>query len=201
MNPTFFKRQLLDELYAQYANCRACPLGNMGRSRVVFGEGDPNSPIMFVGEGPGGDEDAQGRPFVGRSGQLLTRALAKLGVTRESVFITNVVKCRPPGNRTPLPDEAGTCKKLMLFKEIKIVRPTIICTLGSSALQAILEKPSQITKVRGTAIPLEHGCSVVPTYHPAYILRNPPAGHDFLRDIHHALVLAGLLQEPTKTTP
>ena len=166
------KRQKLEKLYAPYRACIACPLGTLGRSRVVFGEGDPNSPIMIIGEGPGRDEDAQGRPFVGRSGKLLTRLLEVANLDRKDVFITNIVKCRPPQNRKPLPTEIKTCKQLLLIKQIGIIKPRVICTLGASALEGLLEQPIRITQMRGR--PIELGSiTIIPTYHPAYILRNP----------------------------
>jgi DNA polymerase len=181
-----FKQQLLDTLYAPYKKCTMCPLGTLGRTHVVFGEGDPDAALMFIGEGPGAEEDKQGRPFVGRSGQLLSRTLQRFGVKREEVFITNIVKCRPPNNRAPLPIESETCKNLLLVKQIKIIRPRIICTLGTSALQSILEKEIKITKIRGTTITKED-MTILPTYHPAYILRNPQELALFLADIELAV--------------
>lgn len=181
-----FKQELLDALYAPYKKCTECPLGMLGRKNVVFGEGNPNAALMLIGEGPGKDEDEQGRPFVGRSGKLLTRALELAGISREEVFITNIVKCRPPNNRAPKPEEAGTCKGLFLFNQIKIIRPQIICTLGSVALHELLDPSYKITKVRGKR--LTHGeITVLPTYHPAYVLRNPAAANDFLDDIIQAV--------------
>lgn len=189
MNIQDYKQKLLDELYAPFNNCTQCPLGTLGRTTVVFGEGNANATLMFVGEGPGRDEDEQGRPFVGRSGRLLTRALEIAEIGRESVYITNIVKCRPPGNRTPLPNESGICKRLLLFNQIKIIRPKIICTLGACALQELTDKTYQITKIRGT--PFVHDTyTIVPTLHPAYILRNPPAGKDFLDDVLKAVALS-----------
>lgn len=177
-----YKQQLLDELYAPYKKCLSCPLGSLGRTQVVFGEGNPDATLMFIGEGPGQEEDRQGKPFVGRSGQLLTKVLLQTGLQRADVFITNIVKCRPPNNRTPLPNEAAICKNLLLRNQIKIVRPKIICTLGACALQELLEKSFSISRVRGTD--LEHESTiVVPTFHPAYVLRNPPALKEFAQDI------------------
>lgn len=162
----------LDVLKKQYAGCMACPLAQLGRSQVVFGAGNPEAALMFVGEGPGRDEDAQGVPFVGRAGQLLTSIIAAMGLTREEVYISNVVKCRPPENRAPLPNESETCKNALLYKEIAIIKPKIICTLGSSATQALLGPEIKITKARGLMHEFK-GTQVLPTFHPAYLLRNP----------------------------
>jgi uracil-DNA glycosylase len=181
MNPKIFKQQLLDKLYEPYRNCLQCPLGFLGRKNVVFGEGNPDADLMFVGEAPGKDEDTQGRPFVGRSGQLLTKALNLVGIDRTDVFITNIVKCRPPNNRVPAPIEISTCTKLFLFNQIKIIRPQIICTLGSIALNALVESPLQITKVRGTIIEKD-GMTIIPTFHPAYVLRNQSQAQIWLHD-------------------
>lgn len=179
------KQALLDKLYAPYKKCTQCPLGMLGRKTVVFGEGDPNAQLMFIGEGPGADEDAQGRPFVGRSGKLLTQLIELAGLTREQVFITNVVKCRPPNNRPPMPIETTTCKNLFLINQIKIIKPKIICTLGASALTGLLEKEVKITKIRGTLIPFGES-TILPTYHPAYILRNPKELPFLAQDIEAA---------------
>ncbi len=181
MDPKKFKQDLLDALYAPYKKCIQCPLGFLGRTNVVFGEGNPDADLLFIGEAPGKDEDIQGKPFVGRSGKLLNRALSLVGIERESVYITNIVKCRPPNNRTPLPLETSTCMKLFLFNQIKIIRPRVICTLGSIALNSFLGKPLSITKVRGTQI--EHDdMIIIPTYHPAYILRNQTQANTWLAD-------------------
>lgn len=181
MDAKQFKQELLDKLYAPYKNCVQCPLGFQGRKSVVFGEGNPDANLMFIGEAPGKDEDTQGRPFVGRSGQLLTKALGLVGIERADVFITNIVKCRPPNNRAPAPIEMSTCTKLFLFNQIKIIRPKIICTLGSIAINALSETPVQITKIRGTIIEKD-GLMIVPTYHPAYILRNQSQAPVWLQD-------------------
>lgn len=164
----------LQNLRKKYCNCDKCPLATLGRSMVVFGEGNPNTQLMFIGEGPGRDEDAQGRPFVGRAGQLLTKIIQAMKLERKDVYISNVVKCRPPNNRVPLPTESDVCKKLILFHEIEIIQPKIICTLGSTAAQALLGDDVKITKVRGL-FSLYNNIPVMPTYHPAYLLRNPDA--------------------------
>lgn len=196
MNAQQYKQQLLDELYAPYKNCHQCPLGTLGRTRVVFGEGDPDATLMLIGEGPGADEDAQGRPFVGRSGKLLTKLLNLAGVDRADIFITNIVKCRPPNNRKPTSFESNTCKKLLLLNQIKIIRPVIIATLGSSSLSSLLNKEDiKITQIRGTLLqnvlpgPIKD-IPILPTYHPAYILRNPKELNTLYEDLKKAIELA-----------
>lgn len=166
------KQQQLNDLKTKYANCTLCPLSTQGRTNVVFGHGNPESKLIFVGEGPGRDEDIQALPFVGRAGRLLTKIIQAMGVKRKDVYISNIVKCRPPNNRAPLPNESTVCKKSILYREIEIIKPKIICTLGSTATQELLETPISITKVRGTFIEFNNAL-VMPTFHPAYLLRNP----------------------------
>jgi len=166
------KKKLLDELNSKYVNCQECPLATQGRKQVVFGKGNAETLLMFVGEGPGKDEDEQGSPFVGRAGQLLTKIIEAMGLTREQVYISNVVKCRPPGNRVPLPIESDTCKNILLFKEIEIIKPKIICTLGATATRGLLGEEVTISKARGLFFDV-NGILIMPTYHPAYLLRNP----------------------------
>ncbi len=186
MDAKKYKQQLLNKLYAPYQKCLECPLGFLGRINVVFGEGNPDADFMFIGEAPGKDEDIQGRPFVGRSGQLLNKVLELIGMQRPNLFITNIVKCRPPGNRKPTPEESNTCKKLLLKKQIKIISPKIICTLGAASLQALLEDYTiKISKVRGKLTSWEN-IPVLPTYHPAYILRNPKELQTLVNDIKKA---------------
>lgn len=186
MDEKIFKQQLLDALYQPYKKCVACPLGTLGRTNVVFGEGNPDADLMFIGEAPGQEEDKQGRPFVGRSGQLLNRVLDLVGLSRDDVFITNIVKCRPPNNRKPTPEESMTCKKLLLKKQIQIIRPQVICTLGAAAIQGLIDQYNlKITKIRGTEYTYED-TRVLPTYHPAYILRNPKELQTLIKDIQTA---------------
>jgi DNA polymerase len=173
ISPTSKQKQL-DNIKYTHENCQACPLATLGRSQVVFGEGNPNALLMFIGEGPGRDEDEQGHPFVGRAGQLLTKIIQAMGLKREDVYISNVVKCRPPGNRVPLPNESDICTNLILFKEIEIIKPRVICALGSTAVQALIGNSAKITKMRGIFADF-HGIPLLPTYHPAYLLRNPEA--------------------------
>lgn len=189
MNTKNYKQQLLDELYAPYQKCLQCPLGGMGRTNVVFGQGDPNTNLMFIGEGPGRDEDQQGKPFVGRSGKLLTKVMEAIGIKREDVFITNIVKCRPPNNRKPLPAESSTCKNLLLFNQIKIIRPKVICTLGASSLEGLIEQEVRITKMRGQRLDFQ-GTTLIPAFHPAYILRNPKMLKFLAEDIEKAFNLS-----------
>ena len=181
MDPRTYKEELLKALYAPYIKCMECPLGGLGRTNVVFGDGNSDAELLFIGEGPGKDEDAQGLPFVGRSGKLLNRVLAKVEIERSEVYITNIVKCRPPANRVPTPLEASTCMNLLLYNQIKIIRPRIIVTLGSVALNNLLGKPSAIGKMRGKQLDWE-GFRIIPTYHPAYILRNQSQGTTWLAD-------------------
>jgi DNA polymerase len=176
-NPTaikYQKQQCLDTLYEPYKSCNKCPLATLGRSTIVFGIGNPDADLMFVGEGPGRDEDRLGLPFVGRAGQLLTKIIQAMDMQRKDVFITNVVKCRPPNNRAPSPEESKICISLLLYKQIEIVQPKIICTLGSIATQAFLGPQSRISHIRGHFQEMPNYL-LMPTYHPAYLLRNPPA--------------------------
>jgi len=185
MNMKKNKQTLLNKLYKPYKKCQNCPLATLGRKTIVFGEGNPDANLMIIGEGPGKDEDALGRPFVGRSGKLLDKIIELIDMSRKDVFIANVVKCRPPNNRKPLPIESKTCKKLLLFKQIKIIKPKVICTLGSSALEALIEKPVAITKLRGKIIKFKQTV-ILPTYHPAYILRNRKELENFSADLKKA---------------
>lgn len=159
----------------EVAVCRNCVLCK-SRNNTVFGEGDFNADLVFVGEAPGADEDQQGRPFVGRAGQLLTNMITAMGLSREQVFILNMVKCRPPNNRTPLPDEIHACWSY-LVRQLQIIRPRVIVTLGNPAMQNLLQTRVGITKLRGNWQKLpEHapglgGIDVMPTFHPSYVLR------------------------------
>jgi len=161
----------LEELRAAIGDCRRCKLCS-GRTHLVFGVGNPRAKLMFVGEGPGRDEDLQGEPFVGRAGQLLTDIITKgIGLRREDVYIANVVKCRPPDNRNPEPDEVAACEPF-LKKQIELISPEIIVALGKFAVQTLLQSRMPITKLRGTWHTYQ-GIKLMPTFHPAYLLRNP----------------------------
>jgi uracil-DNA glycosylase len=163
--------ETLEELRTAIGDCRRCKLWS-GRTHLVFGVGNPKAKLMFIGEGPGRDEDLQGEPFVGRAGQLLTDIITKgMGLRREDVYIANVVKCRPPENRNPEPDEVASCEPF-LKKQIDLVRPKIIVALGKFAVQTLLQTKAPITKVRGNWHSY-HGIKLMPTFHPAYLLRNP----------------------------
>ncbi len=161
----------LGDLERAIQGCLACPLG-AGRLRFVFGEGSPSARLMFIGEGPGRDEDLQGRPFVGKAGELLDKMIGALGLNRSEVYIANVVKCRPPDNRTPTPQEAQRCLGY-LRRQIEVIRPTVIVTLGATPLRELLGVQTGITRIRGQWQQLDMlgGLPVMPTFHPAYVLR------------------------------
>ena len=170
-NRAALQTESLEELRTAIGDCQRCKLC-AGRTNIVFGVGNPHAKLMFVGEGPGRDEDLQGEPFVGRAGQLLTDIITKgMGLKREDVYICNVVKCRPPENRNPEPDEVAACEPF-LKKQIDIVRPDIIVGLGKFAVQTLLNSKVPIGKLRGTWASY-HGIKLMPTFHPAYLLRNP----------------------------
>jgi uracil-DNA glycosylase family 4 len=154
----------------ELGECTRCKLGR-GRTRLVFGVGDPGAELMFVGEGPGADEDRQGEPFVGRAGQLLTKMIEAMGYRRGEVYIANVVKCRPPENRNPEPDEMEACEPF-LRAQIAAIRPKVIVALGKIAVQALLRETSPISRLRGRWFDYE-GVRLMPTFHPAYLLRSP----------------------------
>ncbi|MCI4458231.1 MAG: uracil-DNA glycosylase [Thermocrinis sp.] len=183
------KAELLRKLYKQMEEERKCILYE-GASGYVFGEGDPNSPVVFIGEAPGEEEDKLKRPFVGRAGQYLNSKLEQVGLKREKVYITNVVKSRPPGNRTPTREEMITCLPY-LRKEIEIIKPKLLVCLGSTAMKGILGKDYPITKYRGQIFPYPYNPSikVFLTYHPAYVLRNPSADKEFTEDLKKVVQL------------
>jgi len=160
-----------EDIRNDIGECMRCPLCCEGRSKVVHSEGNPKARLMFVGEAPGADEDASGRPFVGRAGQLLNKIVEAIGMKREDVFIGNVNRCRPAGNRTPTAAEAATCKPFLL-REIAILRPDVIVVLGNTAMKNLLETKEGITKLRGNFMDYK-GIKVMPTFHPAYLLRDP----------------------------
>lgn len=169
----------LEDIRNEVVACRRCPLCS-GRTNVVFGVGNPRARLMFVGEGPGAEEDRQGEPFVGAAGRLLTKWIERIGIVRKDVYIANIVKCRPPGNRAPLPEEAAACLPY-LRRQIRAIRPEIICTLGGVALNHLLGNNDRITRARGNWRDLD-GIPVLPTYHPAYILRNATREHEVVAD-------------------
>lgn len=177
--PPRAERETLEDILAEASTCRRCALCS-GRSNVVFGVGNPRARLMFVGEGPGVEEDRQGEPFVGAAGKRLTRWINRIGLAREEVYIANIVKCRPPGNRAPLPEEAAACLPY-LRRQVRAIRPELICTLGGVALNFLLGNNERITRARGKWRDLD-GIPVLPTYHPAYILRNASREQEVLAD-------------------
>jgi len=162
-------------------DCARCKLHRLGRTQVVFGVGNPNADLMFVGEAPGGDEDIQGEPFVGRAGQLLTKIIEAIELRREDVYIANVIKCRPPQNRNPEPDEVEQCEPF-LFRQIDLVKPKVIVALGKFAAQALLRTTEPITRLRGREFTYRDAVPM-PTYHPAYLLRTPSAKREVWEDM------------------
>jgi DNA polymerase len=167
--------------------CTRCKLAGLGRRQVVFGVGNPSADLMFVGEAPGADEDVQGEPFVGRAGQLLTKMIEARGQTRDTVYIANVIKCRPPENRNPEPDEVATCEPV-LFRQIDIVRPKVIVALGKFAAQTLLRTDTPISKLRGRWHALR-GAQLMPTFHPSYLLRSPDKKRDAWEDLKKVMAL------------
>jgi uracil-DNA glycosylase family 4 len=179
----------LDNLRQFIGDCRKCKLCQ-GRTKLVFGEGSQEAKLVFVGEGPGRDEDLAGRPFVGEAGKLLTRIVAAMGLTRDEVYICNVVKCRPPKNRDPEEDEVEACLPF-LKEQLNLVRPQVICTLGRVAGQTLLGKEFKITRGRGSWYTFME-TPLMPTFHPAYLLRNPSAKRQVWEDIQKVMKRLGL---------
>ena len=161
--------ETLEQIRADLGDCHRCKLAG-GRHNIVFGEGNPRAELVFVGEGPGADEDEQGRPFVGRAGQLLNRMIQTIGMKREEVYICNVVKCRPPGNRVPEKDEVEACSPF-LFRQLEAIKPRLICCLGAPAVRTVLGIKEGITKIHGQFYDFATS-KALPTVHPAYVLRN-----------------------------
>ncbi len=184
----------LEHIATEIASCQRCPLGGC-RTRSVPGEGNPGPDLLFVGEGPGAEEDAQGRPFVGPAGQLLTRMIEAMGLSRTEVFIANVVKCRPPGNRVPAPEEIAHCLPF-LRRQIAVLRPKLICTLGNTPLRALMGDDSLgISRMRGQLLAFE-GIPLIPTFHPSYLLRNPEAKKPCWEDLQAVLKALGRTLPP-----
>jgi DNA polymerase len=174
------KDEALSAIRDDIGDCTRCKL-HTGRTNIVFGVGNAESPLMFVGEGPGADEDAQGIPFVGRAGQLLTQIIKAMGYERDAVYIANIVKCRPPGNRAPEPDEIAACEPF-LRQQIAAIKPRIIVALGSTATQALLGTTQPISRLRGRFHDLGN-VRVMPTFHPSYLLRTPSAKREVWEDM------------------
>lgn len=164
------KSDLLQQMEEALIGCTRCKLSGLGRKQVVFGAGSAEADLVFVGEGPGFEEDKQGIPFVGKAGQLLTKMINAMGLTRDDVYICNVVKCRPPGNRNPEPDEIATCEPFMV-KQLQIIQPKVIVALGKFAAQTLLRVQTPISRIRGQWHEY-NGIKLMPTFHPAYLLRN-----------------------------
>jgi uracil-DNA glycosylase family 4 len=166
---------------ADIGDCTRCKLHALGRKQIVFGVGNPAAHLMFVGEAPGADEDEQGFPFVGRAGQLLTKIIEAIELTREDVYIANVIKCRPPQNRNPEPDEVASCEPF-LFRQVDVIQPKVIVALGKFAAQALLRTETPISRLRGQMFDYR-GATLIPTFHPAYLLRNPSSKRDVWEDM------------------
>jgi uracil-DNA glycosylase len=175
-------------------DCTRCKLSK-GRTKIVFGTGSPKAQLMFVGEGPGRDEDLSGEPFVGRAGKLLTDMIKAMGLQREDVYIANIVKCRPPENRQPEHDEVTACSPF-LMRQIDVIQPKVICTLGNTPTQTLLQTTQGISKFRGQWFDFRD-TKLLPTYHPAYLLRNPAAKADVWKDLQKVMAVLGL-QAPKK---
>jgi len=192
-------RVILDDIGP---NCQRCKLAKLGRKQIVFGTGDPNAELMFIGEGPGADEDQQGLPFVGRAGQLLNNMIAAMGLKREQVYIANIVKCRPPGNRTPERDECDTCWPF-LMRQIRVVRPKVIVALGATAAKNLLAVNDSMASLRGrfydfspprtlTDTDEPFDCKLAVTYHPAFLLRDPRQKAEAWKDLQMVMKYLGL---------
>ena len=187
--PDRHQSETLEDIRTDLGDCRRCKLCD-SRSHIVFGEGDPGARLVFVGEGPGSDEDIQGRPFVGKAGQLLTRIINAMNLSRDQVYICNIIKCRPPKNRNPEPDEIKACLPF-LKRQLAAISPEIICALGSVSIRSLLDREVFISKVRGLFF--DHkGIKLIPTYHPAYLLRNPDKKKDVWEDVQKIMKEMGL---------
>jgi len=173
--------ETLDVVRTDLGDCTRCKLHALGRSQIVFGVGNPAASLMFIGEAPGHDEDVQGIPFVGRAGQLLTKIIEAIGLRREDVYIANVIKCRPPENRNPEPDEVARCEPF-LFRQVLAIKPRVIVALGTFAAQTLLRTKDPISRLRGKVY--RYGtASLIPTFHPAYLLRSPERKRDVWEDM------------------
>jgi uracil-DNA glycosylase len=184
------KADALRSIQEDIGDCTRCPLAYAGRRKIVFADGDPNARLMFVGEGPGADEDASGVPFVGKAGQLLNNMIGAMGLKREQVYIANIVKCRPPANRVPEPVEANTCSQFLL-RQIDVVQPQVIVALGATAAMYLLGVKQSLASLRGKW----HGCrgaKLVVTYHPAFLLRDPRQKGEAWKDLQMVMAEMGL---------
>jgi uracil-DNA glycosylase family 4 len=188
--PAAERAAALAAIRADIGDCTRCPLAYAGRHNIVFADGDPNAKLMFVGEGPGADEDASGLPFVGKAGQLLNNMITAMGITREQVYIANIVKCRPPQNRTPEPVEATTCSQFLL-RQIDVVQPQVIVALGATAATYLLGVRQSLASLRGRWHTCR-GAKVIVTYHPAFLLRDPRQKGEAWKDLQLVMAELGL---------
>ena len=179
----------LEEIESEAKACVKCSELSRCRTNVVFGVGNPQAELMFIGEAPGHNEDVEGEPFVGRAGELLTKIIGAMGFARSEVYITNIIKCRPPENRTPLPDEVQSCLPYVL-SQIELIQPKVIVALGATALRALLDIQIGITKMRGNWYTFRN-IPIMPTFHPAYLLRNPPAKKEVWEDMKAVVAKLG----------
>ena len=173
--------EALAAIRTDIGDCTRCKLHTLGRKQIVFGVGDPEADLMFVGEAPGADEDEQGIPFVGRAGQLLTKIIEAIDLRRDDVYIANIIKCRPPQNRNPEPDEVASCEPF-LFRQIEVIKPKVIVALGKYAAQTLLRTDAPISRLRGRVFDYR-GAKLIPTFHPAYLLRNPSSKREVWEDM------------------
>jgi uracil-DNA glycosylase family 4 len=181
--------EVLAAIREDLGDCTRCKLHTQGRTQIVFGVGNPKAEIMFVGEAPGADEDAQGVPFVGRAGQLLTKMIAAIGFARDEVYIANVLKCRPPGNRNPEPDEIELCEPF-LFRQLASVEPKVVIALGAFAARTLLKTGDPISRLRGRVYDFR-GAKLIPTFHPSFLLRSPGYKREAWEDLKKALAILG----------
>ena len=185
-----YRGEALKEIQEEIGDCTRCPLAYAGRHKIVFGDGDPGARLMFVGEGPGADEDASGLPFVGKAGQLLNNMIGAMGLKREEVYIANVVKCRPPANRAPEPVEANTCDQFLL-RQMDVVQPEVVVALGATAAMYLLGVKQSLVALRGKW----HSCrgaKLAVTYHPAFLLRDPRMKGEAWKDLQMVMAELGL---------
>ncbi len=196
--PAAARTAAMEKIRAEIGDCTRCPLAYGGRHKIVFGDGDPNARLMFVGEGPGADEDASGVPFVGKAGQLLNNMIGAMGLQREQVYIANIVKCRPPANRTPEYAEATTCSQF-LIQQIDVVKPQVIVALGATAATYLLGVKQSLASLRGTWHEAR-GAKVAVTYHPAFLLRDPRQKGEAWKDLQRVMAELGLQAARPKPT-
>jgi uracil-DNA glycosylase len=197
--PSLFEERIendsLEKIRADIGDCTRCKL-HKARTNIVFGVGNPNAELVFVGEGPGHDEDVQGEPFVGRAGKLLTQMIEAMGLRRGDVYICNVVKCRPPENRLPEKDEIEICSPF-LYRQLAVIKPKVICCLGACSAQTLLETNQGISRFRGQWFDYR-GSKLIATYHPAYLLRNPNAKGEVWKDLQQVMSVLGLQPKPRR---